>query len=504
MKKVILLIISGFGIYDEYKGNAVKLANTPVLDRLMSEYPCAELQASGERVGLPKGQIGNSEAGHITIGSGRVTKQSLSLINDKIKNKDFFENDVLLNLINHVNQNKSTLHLVGLLSNGGVHSSTNHFYAALALAKLKGVKNVCFHFITDGRDAPPKSAKVFIDNFMEKAASLNLGKISSIVGRYYAMDRDSKWERTAKAYNAMAYGMGNEFKNALNCLDAHYKSNITDEFVNASVITGGNKISHNDGVLFINFRAERMKQLVDAFTDQSFKVFNTVRYDNVKFASIFKIHKNVEYAYKDDEIKNTFGEYLSCLEYKQIRISETEKFNHVTYFFDGGKEFIDKNYDKVLVPSPCVPTYDMKPEMSVGDVTTEVLKAIDDDYDFVLANFANPDMLGHTGNVKAAIDGIEMCDFCVGKIEEKAKDNFYDLIITSDHGNAEYMLDKNDNPVTSHTINKVPFIICDNKYKVLPEGELADVVPTIIDIYEIKKPDEMTGKSLIIKDNKEQ
>ncbi len=503
MKKIILLILDGFGIYDEYKGNAVKLANTPVLDRLMSEYPCAELSASGECVGLPKGQMGNSEVGHITIGSGRVTKQSLTLINDKIKNKDFFENDVLLNLIDHVNQNKSTLHLVGLISNGGVHSSTNHFYAALAMAKLKGVKNVCFHFITDGRDTPPKSAKAFIDNFMEKAASLNLGKISTIVGRYYAMDRDNKWERTAKAYNAMVYGVGNEFKNSSNCLEAHYRSSITDEFVNASIITGGSKINENDGVLFINFRPERMKQLIEAFTDQSFKIFNTVKFKNVKYASIFKIHKNVEFAYENEEIKNTFGEYLASLEYKQIRIAETEKYNHVTFFFDGGKELIDKNYFKVLVPSPKVPTYDMKPEMSAGDVTTEALKAIEEDFDFILVNYANPDMVGHTGNIKAAIDAIEICDFCVGKVEERAKENFYELVITADHGNAEYMLDKNDNPVTSHTTNKVPFIICDNKYKIAPEGELSDIIPTIIEMYEIKKPDEMTGKSLIVKDKEQ-
>ena len=500
MKKIILLILDGFGIFDEYKGNAVKIANTPVLDKLMAEYPCAELEASGEYVGLPKGQMGNSEVGHITIGSGRITKQSLSLINDKIKDKEFFDNNVLLNLIEHVNTNKSTLHLVGLISNGGVHSSTNHFYAALALAKLKKVKNVCFHFITDGRDTPPKSAEAFINSFMEKAAALNLGKISTIIGRYYAMDRDNKWERTVKAYNAMVYRIGNEFKSFTNCLEAHYRSNITDEFVNASVITGGSKISENDGVMFINFRPERMKQIIDSLTDESFNLFKTAKFKNVKFASIFKIHPNVPYAYENDEIKNTFGEYLSSLQYKQIRIAETEKYNHVTYFFDGGKEIKDKNYAKVLVPSPKVPTYDMKPEMSVGEVTTEVLKAIDEDHDFILVNFANPDMVGHTGNIKAAVDAIEICDFCIGKIEEKAKDGFYELVITADHGNAEYMIDKLDNPVTSHTTNKVPFIICNNKYQIKPEGSLQDIIPTIIDMYEISKPSEMTGHSLLIKE----
>ena len=500
MKKIILLILDGFGIYPEYKGNAIKLANTPILDRLMSEYPCAELKASGEDVGLPNGQMGNSEVGHITIGSGRVVKQALSIINDKIKDKDFFDNETLLDVIDHVNENNSTLHLIGLLSNGGVHSSINHFYATLALAKLNKVKNVCFHFITDGRDASPTSGKDFINSFMEKASTLELGKISTIVGRFYAMDRDDRWERIQKAYNAFVYGIGNEFKSADNCMDAHYKSKITDEFVNASIIQEGKKISENDGVIFINFRSDRMKEMIDAFTDPNFSVFRTNKFKNVKFASLFKIHKNVPYAYEREEINNTFGEYLTSLEYKQIRIAETEKYNHVTYLFDGEKDLKDKNLSKVLVPSPKVATYDSKPEMSVADVTKEVLKAIDDDYDFILANFANPDMIGHTGNLNATKTAIEICDFCIGKIEEKAKNDFYELIITSANGNAEYMLDKNDNVVTSNTTNPVPFIICNNKYKIETEGSLKDVIPTLIDMYEISKPVEMTGHSLLIKE----
>lgn len=497
MKKIILLILDGLGIYPDYEGNAVTRANTPVLDRIMNEYPCTELEASGEYVGLPSGQMGNSEVGHMTIGSGRINKQSLSLINEKIKSKDFFDNEVLDSVMEHVNKNDSTLHLIGLLSTGGVHSSSNHFYAALALAKLRHVKRVCFHFITDGRDTPPSSARTFIDSFMEKAEKLNLGVISTINGRYYAMDRDNKWERTKKAYDSMVFGRGNVFKNYSNCLDAHYRSNITDEFVNPSVIEGGSRIRENDGVLFINFRPERMKQLIEAFTNPSFNIFETVQYKNVMFRSIFKIHDNVPYAYKMDDIKNTFGEYLSSLEYKQIRIAETEKYNHVTYFFDGGKEINDKNYNKVLVPSPKVPTYDMKPEMSVGEVTGEVLKAMDEDYDFILVNFANPDMVGHTGKLKATIDAIEIVDFCLGKIEEKAKNDFYTLVVTADHGNSEYMIDPNGNAVTSHTTNKVPFIICDNKYTLRQNGELRDIVPTIIDMYEIKKPSEMTGTSLL-------
>ncbi len=497
MRKIILLILDGLGIYDSYKGNAVKFADTPVLDKLMNDFPCAELEASGVEVGLPKGQVGNSEVGHITIGSGRTTLQTLSLINEKIKSKEFFENETLVNLMDYINQNNGTLHLVGLLSNGGVHSSSNHFYAALALAKLKKVQKVCFHFITDGRDTSPKSAKEFIDDFMEKSKKMNLGIISTISGRYYAMDRDNKWDRTSKAYNAMVYGVGNFFSSYESAIDAHYRSNITDEFINPSIITKDTNIKDHDGVLFINFRPERMKQLIDAFTEENFKMFNTKDLKNVKFASLYKIHKNIESAYSGEDLKNTLGEYLASLEYRQARIAETEKYNHVTYFFDGGKEFADKNMDKILIPSPKVPTYDMKPEMSLGEVTTEVLNAIEEDYDFILVNFANPDMVGHTGNIEATKSAIEMCDFCLGKIYEKSEEYFYDLVVTADHGNSEYMLDKEGKPVTSHTTNKVPFIICNNKYNIKTSGSLRDIAPTIIKMYEIKKPKEMTGESLI-------
>ncbi len=500
MKKIILLILDGFGLRDEERGNAVKLANTPNFDKIKNEYQMSRLEASGECVGLPKGQMGNSEVGHMTIGNGRTTIQPLALINEKIKSKNFFENETLVDLMNHASENNSALHLVGLLSDGGVHSSINHFYAALALAKLKGVKNVCFHFITDGRDTLPKSAKKYIEDFMGKANKLNLGVISTIMGRYYAMDRDNRWDRTKKAYNAICYGMGNEFNGYANCLDIHYKNDITDEFINPSVIKRDSYVKNNDSVLFINFRPERFKQLLDAFTEPNFKAFKTVEYKNVKFASIFKIHKSISYAYEREEIKNTFGEYLSSIEYRQARIAETEKYNHVTYFFDGEKEISDTNYTKVLAPSPQVPTYDLKPEMSVGLVTEETLKAIEEDFDFILVNFANPDMVGHTGNLKAAIDAVEICDFCLGKVYEKSKEYFYDLVVTADHGNAEEMIDKDGNILTSHTTNKVPFIICNDKYKIKEEGSLKDIVPTIIDMYEIKKPSEMTGESLIIKD----
>ncbi len=500
MKKILLLVLDGYGLRAEEKGNAVKLAKTPVMDNLMTEFGYSKLDASGEAVGLPKGQMGNSEVGHMTIGSGRTTLQSLAYINEKIRTKEFFENEVLLDLINHVIENNSTLHLIGLLSDGGVHTGASHFYAAIALAKLKNVKNVSFHFITDGRDMAPKSAKLYIENFMNKVQKLNFGVVSTISGRYYAMDRDNKWDRTKKAYNAMVFGIGNEFNNINNCLEAHYKNGINDEFINPSVIKKNTNIKDKDGVMFINFRPDRMKQLIDAFTEENFKIFKTMEFKDVKYASTFNIHQNVPYAYDTEEVKNTFGEYLISLEYRQARIAETEKYNHVTYFFDGGKEISNINYSKILVPSAQVPTYDLKPEMSVGSVTEETIKAIEEDHDFILVNFANPDMVGHTGNLQAAIDAIEICDFCVGKIYEKAKQFFYDLVITADHGNAEYMIDEAGNPVTSHTTNKVPFIICDKKYKVKETGGLKDIIPTIIDMYEIKKPEEMNGESLLIKE----
>ncbi len=499
MKKVILLVLDGFGLNSSDYGNAVKLAKTPVLDKLTTVFPCSELEASGTEVGLPKGQMGNSEVGHMTIGSGRITNQPLTHINEQIKTKAFFSNQTLLDLMNYVNEKGSTLHLIGLLSNGSVHSSANHFYAALAMAKLCKVKRVAFHFITDGRDTSPTSGVTFVKDFMERARKLNLGELATISGRYYAMDRDNRWERIKKAYDAIVYGMGNEFREYEQCFKEHYKREITDEFINPSVITKGKEIKDGDAVLFINFRPERMKELIDALTTENFKMFQTKHFENLRLASIFNIHENVEYAFDTEKPTNTFGEYIDGLDFTQARIAETEKYAHVTYFFDGMKDLNSTKINKILIPSPQVPTYDMKPEMSVGEVTEAVLKTLDNDYDFILVNFANPDMVGHTGNLQATIDAIEICDFCLGKIFEKAREHFYELIITADHGNAEKMLTKDGEPVTSHTTSKVPFILCNEEYNLKSEGSLRDIIPTIIDIYEIKKPDKMTGESLLIK-----
>ncbi|NLC48655.1 MAG: 2,3-bisphosphoglycerate-independent phosphoglycerate mutase [Tenericutes bacterium] len=499
MKKIILLILDGFGIRESENGNAIKMASLPNLTKIMTEFPVAELDASSEAVGLPKGSVGNSEVGHMTIGSGRVVTQPLTLIDSKIKDKTFFENDVLLDLMDHVNDNNSTLHLVGLLSNGAVHSSIDHFYASLALAKIKKVKNVVFHFITDGKDTLQTSGAKFINAFMEKASKLGIGTIGTICGRYYAMDNDNNYDRTKKAYDAIIYNIGNNFSDYNRCMELHYKSDITDEYINPSIITKGSNVNDQDGVLFINFRLESMSQLVDAMVDPSFNMFNTKKLKNVMFASLYNVDDKVECAYSNETLSNTFGSYLASLDFKQSRIAETEKYPNVTYFFDGGEEFTDKNLYKILVPSPKVARYDMRPEMSVVDVTTAVLDSIDDDFDFILVNFANPDLVGHTGNIPATIRALEACDVCIGKILEKAQENFYELVITSDHGNCEYMKDSEGNTITANTTNKVPFIICNNKYNIKNEGSLKDVIPTIIDMYEISKPKEMTGESLLIK-----
>ena len=500
MKKIILLILDGFGIREGENGNAIKMANLPNLARIMSDYPVCELEASGEVVGLPKGQSGNSEACHMTIGCGRSIEHPLTLINNKIKDKSFFENDVLLDLIDFVNDNNSTLHMIGLVSSGNVHSSMEHFYAALALAKIKKVKSVVFHFITDGRDSLPMSGNKLINDFMAKANKLGLGTIGTICGRYYAMDRDNNYDRVKKAYDAMVYNVGNNFSDYNRCMELHYKNDITDEFINPSVITKGSNIKENDGVLFLNYRPERIRELISAFTDESFNMFNVKKFKNVRFASLYSVGDNIDGAYTNEPISGTFGRYLADLGFKQARIAESEKYPHVTYFFDGTEELSDKNLFKILVPSPKVARYDMKPEMNASEVTEAVLDAMDDDFDFILVNYANPDMVAHTGNIPACVRALEACDVCIGHIFEKAQENFYELVITSDHGNIEYMKDADGNVITMHTSNKVPFIICNKDYKLKKNGTIKDIIPTIVDVYEISKPKEMTGESLIIKE----
>jgi 2,3-bisphosphoglycerate-independent phosphoglycerate mutase len=401
--------------------------------------------------------------------------------------------------MDHVKDNKSKLHLVGLLSSSGSHSSIEHFYAVLALARKCNVNNVVFHFITDGCDEASNAAMEHMDSFMEKAKKLGIGVVGTICGRYYSMNSDGNYDRVKKAYDAMVYGIGNTFADYQRCLDLHYKNNINDEYINPSIITKGTNISDGDGVLFVDFRPERIDELISSFVDPSFNMFSTKKFNNVKYMSLYSSSEKIEGAYTNEVLLNTFGKYLADLDFKQARIAEVPRYQQVTYFFDGAEDFSDKNMDKMLVPSPNVPRFDMKPEMNIAEVTTTVLNAMEDDYDFILVNFCNPDIVGHTGNLPAIVRALEACDICIGKILEKANENFYQLAITSDHGNVECMKDENNNVITGHTDNKVPFVICDESIKLKEEGTLADVIPTIIDVFGISKPKEMTGNSLIIK-----
>ena len=498
MKKIVLLIVDGFGLRQNETGNAIKMANLPNINKIFEKYPVSELAADGEAVGLPKGIKSNCEVGHMTLGTARVINNPLNIINDSIKDKSFFDNDVLLDVMDHVSENKSTLHLVGLLSDSMVHSSMDHFYACLALAKIRKIDNVVFHFITDGRDTS-SSAKELLSTFMNKISKLSLGVIGTMCGRYYAMDNENNYDRVSKAYDVLVHNAGNTFSDYNRCLDLHYKNGITDEFINPSIITKGSNIKDNDAVLFVDYRPERIEELTNAFTDPSFNMFNVKPLKNVKYCILYGNNENIDSAYSTEPVINSFGSYLRDLGFKQARIAEAAKYPHVTYFFDGCEELDDKNLYKILIPSAKVPRFDMKPEMNTLDVTRAVLEAMEDDFDFILVNFANPDMLGHTGNMPSAVKALEACDVCIEKILEKAEENFYDLVITSDHGNVECMKDSDGVLNTSNTDSKVPLIVCNNNIKLKETGSLIDVIPTIIDLYEISKPKEMTGESLIIK-----
>ena len=499
MKKVLLLILDGFGINESEIGNAIKLAKLPNLDKIIETYPKSELSTSGEDVGLPKGMIGNSEVGHMTIGAGRTIMQPYSIINNSIKDKSFFENDTLLDLMDHVVENNSALHLIGLVSNSSNHSSLDHFYASLALAKIRKVKNVYFHFITDGRDTKVDGAKEFITEFLQKAEKLNLGEIGTICGRYYAMDNEGNYDRIKKYYDSLVYSAGNNFPNYIKCLDLHYKNNITDEYINPSIITKGCNIKDNDGILFVDFRPERMHELISVFNDSKFNMFERKELLNVKTTCLYSTVDYIDGAYTNESLSNTFGKYLVDLGFKQARIAETPKFPQVTYFFDGAEELSNKSIYKIMIEPPKVARFDMKPEMNIVEVTGAALQAMEQDIDFVLVNFCNPDVVAHTGNMNAVVRSLEACDICIGKLLDKAMDNYYDLIITSDHGNVEKMKNEDGSINVGHTASKVPFIVCDESLKLKESGSLRDVVPTIIDIYEISKPKDMTGESLLVK-----
>ena len=493
MKKVILCILDGVGIREVKKGNAFLNTSKKTFDFLWNNYPHSLLEASGEFVGLPNKQMGNSEVGHTNIGAGRIVYQSLELINKEIREKQFYKNKELLNIIDHVKKNNSCLHIFGLLSDGGIHSHINHLYALLEMCRQNNLTNVVIHPFLDGRDTLPNVALKFLDDLNSKLTNEKIGVIS---GRYYAMDRDNNWDRIKKVYDALVYGIGNknDYKSTiLNC----YNNNIFDEFIEP-IIVNDEKIKNNDGLILFNFRPDRARELFTALTNKDFNEFEHKNFDNLKLVTMMPVADTVicTNAYKHENLVNTLGEYIDNLNLKQLRIAETEKYAHVTYFFDGGIERNLKKSKRILIPSPSVKTYDLKPEMSAYLITDKLIQELDNNYDLVVLNYANCDMVGHTGNYDATSKAVEALDNCLEKLYKKAKENDYTMVIIADHGNCDYMIDDDNNVVTSHSVSPVPCIITDNDYKV-NNGRLCDVAPTILDIMELDIPKEMTGNSLI-------
>jgi len=497
MKPVVLTILDGYGIRNEEYGNAIALSNNKVFENLWNSYPHTTLTASGQQVGLPKGQMGNSEVGHMNIGAGRIVYQPLELINKSIEENSFYQNKQLLEVMNHVKQNKSSLHILGLLSDGGVHSHINHLFAIIEMCKKEKIEKVYYHVFLDGRDTLPNEKEKYLTMLNNKINESGIGKIATVSGRYYAMDRDNRWDRVELAYKAIVYGEGEQFNNYLDLVKSTNDRNITDEFVIPAVLDKNGIINDNDGLVTFNFRPDRLKELFSALTNKEFSSFETKNLENIKLVTMMNVSDEVicKSAFELEKLKNTLGEYVSNLGKKQLRIAETEKYAHVTYFFDGGVEKNLPNCKKKLIPSPKVTTYDLKPSMSVEDVTDELLKEIED-YDLVILNFANGDMVGHTGSLKAAILAVEAMDYQLEKIYKRVKNLDGVLIVTADHGNCEEMLDDKGNILTAHTTNPVPFIITMNNI-ILKEGKLGDIAPTILEIMNIEKPSEMTGDSLI-------
>ena len=497
MKKVVLCIMDGVGIREESYGNAVKKANTENLDKLLKNYPHSLLEASGTMVGLPEGQMGNSEVGHLNIGSGRIVYQPLELISNSIRSKEIYDNENINSVINHVNKNNSKLHLLGLLSDGGVHSHINHLFGLLDVIKDKGVKEVYIHIFTDGRDTSTTSDIEYIKKLQEKINDINFGKIATISGRYYSMDRDNNWDRIRKSYDVIINGLGKINPNIIEYVENSYNEGITDEFIKPMLIDKEGIISNNDGLLVFNFRPDRLRELFTVITNKDFNEFPHKTFKNIEVVTMMPVSDSVicKNAFSHQRLDNTLGEYLSSKEIKQLRIAETEKYAHVTYFFDGGVEKELNNCDRILIPSPKVATYDLKPERSAYEITDKLLSVIEK-YDLVILNFANGDMVGHTGDFNATVKAVEVVDECVGKIYNKVRELDGTLIVTADHGNSDYMLDENGNVVTSHSTSLVPFIVTDDKIT-LKNGKLADIAPTILNIMDIEIPKEMTGVSLI-------
>ena len=506
-KPVMLMILDGFGINPNEKGNAVAIANTPNIDKLKKTWTTTIIHTSGLDVGLPEGQMGNSEVGHTNIGAGRIVYQDLTRITKSIQDGDFFSIKEFSDAIDNCKKNNSNLHIMGLLSDGGVHSHIRHLVALLEFAKRKDFENVYVHCFMDGRDTPPTSGEGYIAKLEEKMKEKGVGKIATIEGRFYAMDRDKRWNRVKEAYDAMVNGVGEEATSALGAIEASYQKEVFDEFVKPTVICNGDSpvatIKDNDSVIFFNFRPDRAREITRTLVDKDFNEFETKKMNLffVCFTQYDETMPNVKIAFKPETLVNTFGEYISKKGLKQLRIAETEKYAHVTFFFNGGEEKEYEGEDRILVPSPKVETYDLKPEMSALEVTDKVVEAINSGkYDSIILNYANPDMVGHTGSLEAAVKAVETIDGCVGKVVEAIEKQNGVLIITADHGNAEQMIDyKTGEPQTAHTTNPVPLILVGLEGVKLKEGKLADLAPTMLDIMGLEKPQEMTGESLIEK-----
>ncbi len=509
-KPTVLMILDGYGLNKETKGNAVASAKTPVMDKLMKEYPFVEGNASGMAVGLPDGQMGNSEVGHLNMGAGRIVYQELTRITKEIQDGTFFENPALLSAVKNCKENDSALHMFGLLSDGGVHSHNTHLYGLLELAKRNGLEKVYVHAFLDGRDTPPASGKEFAEGLEAEMAKIGVGKIASVAGRYYAMDRDNNYDRVKIAYDALTKGEGNKGTSGPAAIQASYDNDKTDEFVIPTVIEENGApvatIKDKDSVIFFNFRPDRAREITRAFCDDDFKGFERERLDItfVCFSDYDPTIPNKEVAFHKIAITNTFGEWLAANNMTQARIAETEKYAHVTFFFNGGVEEPNAGENRILVNSPKdVATYDLKPEMSAYEVCDKLVDAIKScEYDVIIINFANPDMVGHTGVEDAAIKAVEAVDECVGKAVEALLSVDGTMFICADHGNAEQLVDyETGAPFTAHTTNEVPFILVnyDPAYTLAEGGCLADIVPTLIDTMGMEQPKEMTGKSLLIK-----
>lgn len=504
------MILDGFGLNEKSDGNAVAQANTPVLDKMMQEYPFVKGYASGLAVGLPDGQMGNSEVGHLNMGAGRIVYQELTRISKEIEDGDFFKNEALLSAVENCKKNGSDLHLFGLVSDGGVHSHNTHIYGLLELAKKEGLKNVYVHCFMDGRDTAPSSGKAFIQELVDKMQEIGVGRIATISGRYYAMDRDNRWERVEQAYAALTKGEGVKASDPVAAMQASYDDDKTDEFVLPTVIEQDGKpvatVKDNDSVIFFNFRPDRAREMTRVFCCDDFNGFDRGPRKQVTYICFTEYDvtiPNKEIAFKKVELDNTFGQFLAANGKTQARIAETEKYAHVTFFFNGGVEEPNKGEERILVKSPKVATYDLQPEMSAPAVCDKLCEAIrSQKYDVIIINFANPDMVGHTGVMDAAVKAVEAVDACVGRVLDALLETDGQMFLCADHGNAEQLVDYDTGvPFTAHTTNPVPFILVnyDPSYTLKEGGRLADIVPTLIEMMGMEKPAEMTGESLLIK-----